>query len=122
MIRQYEAELRDKRQELNNLRNQDEQRSQNLREKVAAVVSEKIQTTLREQYQMAMNMLINNGRTPEAARKEAYQYFVGKMLKPMEERNREEANGIKEGITADIGRIDSLLTEVDNELRKLDGN
>lgn len=122
MIRQYEAQLRDKQQELNNIANQEKQKCQSIRERAEAVIGDKIQTTLREQYQLAMNMLINNGRTQEAARNEAFDYFVKKMVKPMEEKAKEETRDRTQGIKADIDRITSNLLEVDNELRMLEGN
>lgn len=118
--RSYKSQIDDKDQELENLKQQELNRIRECKTQVTMVVQENIKSLWKDQYQQAINMLINdNNRSLEEAQNDAFNFFVGRLSANQEEIIKAEMSKLKEAVTRTIDELNEKLNEVERELNSL---
>ena len=93
---------------------------ENVKRIVESKVRENIQTSWKDKYQEAINMLVNSGRNYEDAQNGAFEFFVNKMTEPQERKIHEEMSGMKSAVEDSVNTIREKMNEVETQISALD--
>lgn len=113
------SQLNDKKQELDNLYQEEQNRLDSYRESVVDHVKTGIHGEWQSKYQEVIDLFIKNGRSMDEAQKEAFNFFVNITLKRAEEEVTKEMEEMKEAVGKSIEDIQNQLFDVEAEINKL---
>ena len=105
---------------MKNLDIEESNQIENVKRIVESKVRENIQTSWKDKYQEAINMLVDNGRNYEDAQNGAFEFFVNKMTEPQERKIHEEMSELKSAVEESIKTIMEKVNEVETQISALD--